>query len=506
MRYTKSLIILAYLFIASSALAGDVKEADLAGTWYPASKPELTKLLQGYLDAADPEKFEGRPFAVIVPHAGYVFSGSVAAFGYKAVEDRPVRTVILIGFTHRNPFKGISVYGRGSFRTPLGDIAVDEQLARDISAQSQRISYRPEAFNNENSIEMQVPFIQMTFKGARIVPIAFGGMEYEDAAALADALVKTLRGRDDYIVIASTDLSHYHPYSEADIIDKHLLNVLKGMDANNLYYEARLGICELCGLMPVTSTILAAKRLGFDKINILKYANSGDTSGRKDNVVGYVSAVIYKSAVHSPQSIVKKEAEKASKVDEKKGEAMLNATQRERLLQIARESITDYVKSGKRRSFSEKDPLLNKDLGAFVTLHEKGQLRGCIGNMVGRGPLYQTIADMAIEAATADPRFPKLSPAEIDKIDIEVSVLTPLKKVSGPDEIKIPGHGVIVRRGFASGVYLPQVALETGWTKEEFLTSLCGQKAGMDPYAWKDPATDMYTFEAEVFGEKGGGK
>ncbi|MCX5686620.1 MAG: AmmeMemoRadiSam system protein A [Candidatus Omnitrophica bacterium] len=181
---------------------------------------------------------------------------------------------------------------------------------------------------------------------------------------------------------------------------------------------------------------------------------------------------------------------------------MLNDVQRKRLLQIARESITSYVKDGKRKNFTEKDPILNKPMGAFVTLHENGELRGCIGNMIGRGPLYQTIADMAIESATGDPRFPTLSPAEIDRIDIEISVLSPMKKVSSYEEVNIPGHGVMVRRGFNSGVYLPQVADETGWTRDEFLSSLCAHKAGLPADAWKDPATEIYIFTAEVFGEK----
>ena len=183
---------------------------------------------------------------------------------------------------------------------------------------------------------------------------------------------------------------------------------------------------------------------------------------------------------------------------------MLNNAQRKRLLQIARESITSYVRDGKRKNFIEKDPLLNENMGAFVTLHESGKLRGCIGNMVGQGPLYQTVADMAIESATGDPRFPKLSSAEIDKIDIEISVLSPMKKVSGYKEVKIPGHGVMVRRGLNSGVYLPQVADETGWTRDKFLSSLCAHKAGLPADAWKDPSTDIYVFTAEVFGEKGG--
>ncbi|MBI4974621.1 MAG: AmmeMemoRadiSam system protein A [Candidatus Omnitrophica bacterium] len=184
---------------------------------------------------------------------------------------------------------------------------------------------------------------------------------------------------------------------------------------------------------------------------------------------------------------------------------MLNGVQKKRLLEIARESITSFVKDGNRKRFAEVDPVLNQSMGAFVTLHEGGELRGCIGNMVGEGHLYQTVSDMAIQAATGDPRFQAVSQQEMDRIDIEISVLSPLKKVSSHEEVKIPGHGVLVRRGFRSGVYLPQVATEAGWNKDEFLTSLCGHKAGLAPDAWKDPATEIYVFTAEIFGEKEGG-
>ena len=150
--------------------------------------------------------------------------------------------------------------------------------------------------------------------------------------------------------------------------------------------------------------------------------------------------------------------------------------------------------------------MLEENMGAFVTLHEDRELRGCIGNMAGGGPLYQTVADMAIEAATGDPRFSGLAAKEIEKIGIEISVLSPLKRVSGYKEVKIPGDGVLIRSGFRSGVFLPQVATETGWNRDQFLTYLCAHKAGLPPDAWKDPATDIYVFSAEVFAEKGGSK
>jgi AmmeMemoRadiSam system protein B/AmmeMemoRadiSam system protein A len=494
------------IFTSICSYAADVKNADLAGSWYPASKTQLENQLKSYLDAANPPKVEGKILAVIVPHAGYPYSGPIAAYGYKAIQNKGIKTVIVIGFSHRQYFDGIAIYDRGYWRTPLGDIQIDEVLAKDIEAKNPHVLFNPNLFKEENSVEMQIPFIQMISPGLKsletggqagvetikIVPIAFGTQNYEDAQSLSVTLASVLKDRNDCIIAASTDLSHYHSYNEANNIDRHTINVLNKLNGKEFYDEGKLGICELCGLMPVTAALLVAEKLGYDKIKELKYANSGDITGDKSRVVGYLSAMIYKEETRDKEQVTTKEESK-----------MLNDAQRKRLLEIARESITSYVKDGKRKTFTEKDPLLNQPMGAFVTLHEAGELRGCIGNMVGTDPLYQTVADMAIEAATGDPRFQRLSAKEIDNIKIEISVLSPLKKVKNADEIKIPGQGVIVRQGFRSGVYLPQVADETGWNKEEFLTSLCAHKARLSPDAWKDPETELYTFTAEVFGEGG---
>ncbi len=490
----RSLILILGLLCAFSTLsfAAEVKEADLAGSWYPSSKAQLENQLKNYLDAANPEKIDGQILAIIVPHAGYIYSGPVAAYGYKAIKDKGIKTVIILGFTHRKHLDGVSVYGGDFWKTPLGETAIDTAMAKTITSANPRFRFQKELFDNENSVEMQIPFIQAVLGDVKIVPVAFGSQNYSDAQALAEVIGGLIKDRGDCLIIASTDMSHYHPYQEANSIDQHAISVLKKLKAKELYDESSMRICEMCGLMPVTTTLLLAEKLGYDKIKTLKYANSGDITGDKSRVVGYLSAAIYKG-----------NGKQGMGYGEKEEKSLLNESQRKRLLQIARESITSYVRDGKRKDFAESDPALNKPLGAFVTLHERGELRGCIGNMVGQGPLYKTVADMAIEAATGDPRFSPLSPDEINKIDIEISVLSPLKKVNNADEINIPGDGVIIRQGFRSGVYLPQVALETGWDKQEFLTSLCAHKAGLPPDAWKDPATDIYKFTAEVFGEGG---
>jgi len=473
------------------AYAGDVKKADLAGSWYPSSKAALETVLKNCMDKARSARVDGDIFALVVPHAGFQFSGPVAARAFKAAERINPGTVIVLGFSHKNFFDGISVYDRGAFATPLGELRIDTALAEDLKSKNTRISFYPDIFSGENSIEMVLPFIKFVFPNAGILPVIFGTGDIDDASIFADALKSSIGGKSGYLVVASTDLSHYHPYEDAIKIDRRTIASLGKMNGRDLYDEVKSERCEMCGVMPVTAMLLAAEKMGYDKIKVLDSENSGDTFGDKSRVVGYVAAAVYRDN-KAAAGIPKKEA------------LMLNAPEKKRLLGIARESITDFVRDGRRKTFKESAPVLNSDLGAFVTLHENGELRGCIGNMTGQGPLYKTIADMAIEAATGDPRFRRLSVSELDKIDIEISVLSPLKKVKSYEEINIPGHGVVVRKGFSSGVYLPQVATETGWTRDEFLTSLCGSKAGIDPAAWKDPSTEMYVFTAEIFGEKDG--
>ena len=221
---------------------------------------------------------------------------------------------------------------------------------------------------------------------------------------------------------------------------------------------------------------------------LLNYTNSSLVTGNKKKgvwAVGYSSWVI----------------------DQEKGELpMLNKEQRKKLLEIARSSIKTFLEIGKKLEVSEQDPVLLKEAGAFVTLSEHGQLRGCIGNMVGREPLYLTVRNMAVEAATGDPRFPPVGLSELKNIEIEISVLSPLEKVDSADKVQLGVHGVLIKKGFNSGVFLPQVATETGWSKEEFLSTLCTQKAGLAPDAWKDKTAEIYIFTAEIFKEELAGK
>jgi len=468
---------------ALSCQAQDIKYPKAAGKFYPEDPGELSSMIDGFLVWADPQPVPGDIFCVIAPHAGYQFSGQTAAFAYRLIKDKPYKTVVVIGPSHHFGFKGVSVYPEGVFRTPLGDLEVDKEFSGLLLSKEANVFFEPRAFEQEHSVEAQLPFLQRTLADFKIVPVVTGDCGWEDCRRLAMLLKTAIGGRTDVLVIASSDMYHGYDREQARKVDELTLSYLKKMDTQGLYDGLGRGKLQLCGGYAVVSAMLLAQEMGDDKLNVLNYTNSALVTQDmiKGNwTVGYSSCVIY----------------------QQKGGQMLSSAQRKKLLGIARRSIENYLKSGGKLQLEETDSLLLKDLGAFVTLREHGQLRGCIGNMVGTQPLYLTIRDMAVEAATGDPRFPQVELPDMEKIEIEVSVLSPMEKVESADKIRLGEHGVLVRKGFSSGVFLPQVAVETGWSKEEFLAHLCRDKAGLSPSAWRDKGTELYVFTAEVFSEE----
>ncbi|TAN59427.1 AmmeMemoRadiSam system protein B [bacterium] len=480
-----------FLFYPLSAIryplnvfAQDIREPNVAGQFYPADKTALSRQIDLLLEKSAPERIGADIFCLISPHAGYDFSGQTAAFGYKLIRNKPYKTVVIIGPSHYYGFSGISVYASGSFRTPLGGLEIDSDFTQKIINPEQKIGFIPEAFDREHSVEVQLPFLQKSLADFKIVPIVTGDCGYQTLRNLSENLIKAIGQRKDVLIVASTDLTHSYDYQETEIIDRINLSYLQKMSPDELYAKLKEGGAQMCGGYPVVAAMLTAKGLGNTGLKVLSYDNSAQVTGKKTKglwTVGYASAVIVR--------------EKSEEV------TLLSPTQKKRLLEIARGTIEEYLSSGKRLDFKEEDGRLREISGAFVTLHKHKELRGCIGNIIGQKPLFETVRDMAIESATGDPRFGPVSKEELKDIEIEVSVLSPLKKITHIDEFQLGAHGVLVRRGFAQGVFLPQVATETGWSKEEFLSYLCEHKAGLSPDAWKDPATEIFIFSAQVFSE-----
>lgn len=470
--------------ICHSLYAENIKEPDVAGAFYPGDPVELSAMIDGFLSAANPEKKDGQIFGLICPHAGYGFSGQTAAFGYKLIQDKPYKTVVIIGVSHFYGFGGISVYPQGKFRTPLGDLEIDSEFAKKLLNREEGIVFDPEAFKNEHSVEVQLPFLQKVLSDFKIVPIITGDTSFSTYQKLAQLLKQEIASRQGVLVIASCDLYHGYDYQDAQKYDELTLSSIKNMDAEGIYNALRQGNLEFKDGFPAIILLMLAKDMGCKTVRVLSHTNSAVVTGKKIKgvwTVGYSSCALDK---------------------EDKENNMLNQAQRKKLLEIARGSLEEYLKTGKKMNLSEADPVLVKEMGAFVTLKENDELRGCIGNLIATGPLYLTVRDMAVEAAVGDPRFAAVELAELKKIEIEISVLSPMEKVDSADRIELGKHGVLVRKGMQSGVFLPQVAAETGWNKEEFLSNLCLHKAGLAPDAWKDKSTEIYIFTAEVFSEK----
>lgn len=474
-------VILCMSILTNFSFAEDIKSSNVAGTFYPADAERLSNKIDALLAKANPSQMPGEIFALISPHAGYDFSGRIAAYGYKLIKGKKYKTVIIIGPTHFFAFKGISVYPKGEFYTPLGGVEIDQEFASKLIGKDESIFFKPQAFTREHSVEVQIPFLQKVLKenSWRIVPVVMGDCSLEECKKFADLLKNAIGSRKDVLIIASSDMYHGYDYDEARIIDNLTLSYLKDMDIAGLYEGLKAGKLQLCGGLPVITTLFLAKEMGHNIIELLASTNSAEVTGNKTRgnwTVGYCSM-----AIDNPD---------------------LTKQQHQRLLQIARNSLTYYLTNRKEMQVKEDDPALLTHSGAFVTLKKHGQLRGCIGSLMGSQPIYLTVRDMAVQAAVNDFRFPEVKLSEVKDIDIEISVLSPLKKVSSPEEIILGVDGVIVKSGGNMGVFLPQVAVETGWSKEKFLSELCSQKTGLSPDAWKDPSTELYVFTAEVFSEK----
>ena len=470
----------------------EIREPAVAGTFYPIGSLELKETVDKFLNNAGNKKLTGvKPIALIVPHAGYVYSGGVAAYAYKELEGQNYDVVFIIGPSHHRFFNSACIYEKGKFRTPLGLVDIDEELTKNLINSNR--NFEPdrefeEPAMREHSIEVQLPFLQRVLKKFKIVPIKVNNGDIENCKTVANAIFKAAKGKN-ILIVGSSDLSHYPKYDDAVRMDKAIAEAIESLDARNLDNSDKIWMnkdivnlnCTLCGDAAVKVVMIASGLLGANKGKILKLANSGDTAeGFKERVVGYTSIVFW---------------------TEDKESDLLTKEEGKKLLGLSRDTLVSYISKGEVSRISFKDARLNEKRGVFVTLRKNGNLRGCIGYIEGREPLAEAVKKMTIASSTEDPRFPQVSKKELKDIKIEISVLSKLKRVKNADDIILGKHGVIVKKGFNSGVFLPQVATETGWSKEEFMNHLCEDKAGLPRSSWKDGETEIYTFTAQIFEE-----
>ncbi|MBN1102969.1 MAG: AmmeMemoRadiSam system protein B [Deltaproteobacteria bacterium] len=272
-----------------------IRESILAGTWYPGNGNELRRTIQGYLSRVKAPRPEGDLRGIIVPHAGYMYSGQVAAHAYHLLQGAGFTRMVLIGPSHRHRFRGVSADLHQGYRTPLGTIPVDLDFARKLlHAEGARVRSVPEAHSREHSLEIQVPFLQVVLKDFHIVPLVMGEQDFETCSALAAVLGRLLQGDTKTLLLASTDLSHFHGDTEAKNLDLEFIRNVREYDPQGLADSLFKGACEACGGGPTIATMIAARALGADRAEILQYATSGGVTGNRTEVVGYLSAALMK--------------------------------------------------------------------------------------------------------------------------------------------------------------------------------------------------------------------
>lgn len=466
-----------------------IRPAAFAGQFYPAKEAELSAAVRGYLAGAKAEEGVLDYKVIIVPHAGYDYSGPVMAAAYRQLEGRPVKRVYIIANSHRDSFSGIMTDDSDYWETPLGLVRVDKERARALASASSVVQIDRDSGKDDHTIEVQLPFLQAVLgTDFKIVPLLFGNIDEASYQALADLLAADLEPGD--LVIASSDMSHYPPAELAKKIDAETLRLILEKDIAGLIKHSQDSLAKeageetvLCGLEAVKTALALAKQLRLEA-QVLKYQNSGETVfGDKETVVGYGAVVFYDPAVPASQARLEP----------------LGTADQAILKEVAREAVESYVRQAKVPDYEISSPRLNQIQGAFVTLKVKGELRGCIGEIIASEPLWQVVRGMAIAAATEDGRFQPVAKDELDELEYEISVLSVPERISRWQDISLGEDGIIIKKGLKSGVFLPQVALETGWDREELWRQLCSQKAGLDKDCYLDPQAELSVFQAQVF-------
>lgn len=491
------------LFILISALvvmgAGSMKirESCVAGKFYVNDSTKLARGVEILLEESVPPRGV-KPRGLILPHAGWTFSGPIAADGFRQAASYSYDVVVILGTNHTvYPSNKLYFHDGDAFRIPLGLLYIDKELQKKMMSACPGSELNAAAHQREHSIEVQLPFIKKIFGDVRIVPVIVGSSDAAFAQEAGKALGKALAGRNA-LVIASSDLSHYPGYAAARRSDIEALKSFLTMDTGKI--SAAIKKCEMtpgvetaaCGAGPITMLVSAMKEMGAEKAVALSYANSGDTvMGDTNKVVGYGAVMFSEGSAEADSSVLDRKAADAG--------GALGETDKQEMLKLARRSIRDYIEGEVFTLPRINGGALSRKQGAFVTLTKKGDLRGCIGHMAEDTPLGVVVAKMALAAAFDDNRFYPLQANEFKDIEIEISVLTPLKQVSGLTDIVIGRDGTVIEKGGRRAVFLPQVAPEEGWSRDEMLEHLCA-KAGLPEDCYKS-GCKFFTFQAIVFRE-----
>lgn len=476
--------------------AKSVWRSPLAGDWYPGDPGELRREIEGFFKQVEGEP-ETEVIGLILPHAGYMFSGKTAACGLKTL-GRQYRRIVLIGPSHGEYLTGVlAVPDFSHYETPLGEIAIDLESVDKISRDPMVVVYSFPHYE-EHSIHIHLPLLQYAQPGAKVVPIVVGSLSLKEIYEAASVLGRIVD--NETLVIASSDFVHYGPRygyvpftedvpSRLQELNDRAAKFITRRDVEGFLEYRRDTGATICGFIPIA--VLMAMLPETAQAKVAGADNSASVLGDYTNSVSYLSLVFTGTWMERPQV----------KIDFE-----LTGDDKKLLLNLARKALVYYLKEGKQPDASDLDVTidprssLNQRRASFVTLKKRRILRGCIGELTPRRPLYRSVIGNVISAAVHDPRFSPVKLEECKDLTIDISVLTLPEPVDSPEKIQIGKHGVILTKGENSAVFLPQVAPEQGWGLEETLSHLA-MKAGIARDGWKTD-TRFEVFHAIVFGEK----
>jgi MEMO1 family protein len=465
------------------------REPVAAGRFYPGSRNELKANLEQLFLACRPSFNLKTLRAVIAPHAGYIFSGEVAASAYNQLPaDAVYQRVFIFASSHCARYKGASIYNQGHYKTPVGKIEVDLELVDQLIGNHDVFSFYPEAHSDEHSVEVQLPFLRYKLgKSFKLVPVVIGTNDLKEIEQIAGAL-RPYFTRENLFVV-STDFSHYPHDDDAREVDQRTAEAILKNDPDEFYKtiqeNKKLAVSNLvtsiCGWSSMLALLYLTAGNELLKYHHIQYKNSGDAKlySDRNRVVGYHAMVVS---------------------DTWEETFSLSERDKEYLLKLARERLSKYLRRQVYISSEENIPEAAKvQAGAFVTIYKGRELRGCIGRFSGGQQLYKLVEELAVSSAN-DYRFDPVSEADLPEINIEISVLTPLKRIFSIDEFELGKHGIYIKQGDRTGTFLPQVAGKTGWDKEKFISRCSRDKAQIGTDGWK--SAELYTYEAIIFSEK----
>lgn len=430
-----------------------------SGKFYPGTAEQLRAFIESFVEKTD-EKIEAA--GIISPHAGYIYSGAVAASVMARIE--PADTYIILGPNHTGMGKPFSIMTVGSWQTPLGEVPIDSELAQSILVNSKYLQEDRTAHQGEHSIEVQLPLLQYFKPDLKIVPIVLAVATLEVYREIGASIAQAIQESPDkkVVMVASSDMTHYEPQQAASAKDQRAIEAILAMDEEALLQRVIGERISMCGYAPAVAMLAAAKTIGAGSAELVRYQTSGDASGDFSSVVGYAGIIVHRR----PKSP---------------------------LVSLAREAVETFTRHRRMiKPPAEPAPEMQQQAGVFVSIKKEGKLRGCIGTFEPSRPnVAEEIIVNAVAAATRDPRFLPVSEDELEQLNYSVDVLTPPEPAEF-EELDPARYGVIVERGQRRGLLLPD--LEGVSTAEEQV-SICRQKAGIGP----DEPVKLYRFEVKRY-------